>query len=47
MIPIGDMTLIELAAFVQSHLREKGIDVILSDLPTCFLISWQVQEYGL
>ena len=30
MIPIGDMTLIELAAFVQSHLREKGIDVILS-----------------
>ncbi|MFH1681405.1 MAG: hypothetical protein ABIH26_12295 [Candidatus Eisenbacteria bacterium] len=30
MKPIGEMTDAELAAFVQSHLRKKGIDVVLS-----------------
>jgi len=28
---IKDMTNVELAAFVQNHLKEKGIDVVLSD----------------
>jgi hypothetical protein len=30
MKPIKEMTVAELAAFVQSHLRESGIDVVLS-----------------
>jgi hypothetical protein len=30
MKPIGDMTQAELGAYVQAHLRERGIDVVLS-----------------